>query len=160
MFLILWDLPTTFVLELIMKRNVFVIVLLVGFVFSAFSQNISDFGYQVRDRRITITGYRGSSTTVIIPATIYGWSVVAIGDDAFNSKRLTSVTIPNSVTTIGSQAFFQNPLTSVIIPNSVTTIGGHAFAGDNRQLTSVVIPNSVINFDSTVFNNSVEIRRP
>ena len=119
-----------------MKRGIFVAVLFVGFVFSVFGQNVSDFNYVVQDKKITITGYNGSSTTVTIPASIYGWPVVAIGDNAFKYKKLTSVTIPNSVTSIGGGAFSSN------------------------QLTSVTIPNSVAIFSSTVFDKSVEIKRP
>ncbi|MDR2499576.1 MAG: leucine-rich repeat domain-containing protein [Treponema sp.] len=67
--------------------------------------------------------------------------ITAIGDSAFLSNQLISLTIPNSVTSIGDYAFNYNQLTSLIIPNSVTAIGKEAF-GYNR-LTSVTIPNSV-----------------
>ena len=94
-----------------MKREVFVPVLFVGFALSAFGQNASDFDFTVQDKKITITGYSSSAPkTVTIPASIYGWPVVAIGNSAFNGKQLTSVTIPNSVTSIGGNAFTGNQL--------------------------------------------------
>ena len=73
--------------------------------------------------------------------------VTCIGDSAFydytNSKRLISVTIPNSIATIGYYAFaYCSGLTSITIPNSVTSIGEYAFCGCER-LTSVDIGNSV-----------------
>jgi len=88
-----------------------------------------------------ITRYTGSGGAVTIPSTINGTPVTSIEREAFNEKRLTSVTIPNSIKTIGNFAFSGNQLTSVNIPNSVITIGPYAFSGN--QLTSVNIPNSV-----------------
>ena len=70
-------------------------------------------------------------------------SVTSIGNCAFVSCKLTSVTIPNSVNSIGSQAFsYCTILTNVTIPNSVTTIGANAFQ-NCTSLTNVTIPNSV-----------------
>jgi BspA type Leucine rich repeat region (6 copies) len=84
-----------------------------------------------------------------------GNSVTSIGNYAFGYNQLTSVTIGNSVTSIGSCAFGYNQLTSVTIPNSVTSIGNYAFG--YNQLTSVTIPNSVTSIGSYAFgyNNSL-----
>jgi len=89
----------------------------------------------------TITRYIGSGGAVTIPSTVNGTPVTSIESSAFYEKRLTNVTIPNSVKIIGNYAFSGNQLTSVNIPNSVTTIGSYAFSGN--QLTSVNISNSV-----------------
>ena len=53
----------------------------------------------------TITGYAGSNTDIIIPASIRGVAVTNIGDLAFQNNNLTSVIIPDSVTYIGDGAF-------------------------------------------------------
>jgi hypothetical protein len=90
---------------------------------------------------LTITGYRGTSGAVTIPAEIDGKPVTAIGNFAFRNNRLTSVAIPDSVTSIGNHAFSDNQLTAVTIPNSVTSIGNGAFSGN--KLTSVTIGEGV-----------------
>ena len=90
------------------------------------------------------SSYKGK---VVIPGKInYGrksYKVTSIGDNAFWSCPITSVTIPNNVTSIGVGAFRNCfVLTSVTIPKSVTSIGEGAFE-DCACLTSVVIPESV-----------------
>ena len=101
-------------------------------------------------------------------------SVKSISDGAFfGIKRITSVTIPNSVETIGKYSFGMSGLTSVTIPNSVTSIGKGVFWGCKdlisatlsnnitsieesafqgcTGLTSMIIPNSVTAIDSQAF---------
>ncbi|NLC48074.1 MAG: leucine-rich repeat domain-containing protein, partial [Tenericutes bacterium] len=102
---------------------------------------------------LTITDYDNScSKNPIIPSTIGGLPVKAIGSNAFSSNQLTSVKIPNSVTSIGYYAFYGNHLTSVTIPSSITSIRYEAFR--YNQLTSVTIPNSVTSIEYGVFNDN------
>ena len=87
------------------------------------------------NKYITITGYDGFDTDVVIPESINvnGENIIVktIADNAFhNNDAIASVTIPSSVTTIGFGAFWNcSSLTSIYIPNSVTTIGSYAFEG-------------------------------
>jgi hypothetical protein len=82
-----------------------------------------------------------------------GSSAAYIGNQAFQSNSLTSVTIPNSVTSIQNNAFYYNQLTSVTIPNSVTSIGSFAFAY-NASLASVTIGNSVTSIGDYAFSSA------
>jgi hypothetical protein len=101
---------------------------------------------------ITITGYTGSDSQVIIPSTTNGWPVTAIGVNAFqNNTTISSVTIPVGVTNIGVQAFdFCANLARISIPNSVKTIGNLAF-GSCSSLTNIVVPDSVTNLGDNAF---------
>jgi WD40 repeat protein len=102
----------------------------------------------------TITLYNGSDKDVVIPATIDGKPVTAIGDFAFSFNELTSVTIPDSLTVIGEGAFLANELTSVTIPAGVTSIGEGAFS--SNKLTTVTIPDSLtVIGEGAFFNNEL-----
>lgn len=91
----------------------------------------SDFIYTTFEGGISITGYQGSDSNLIIPSIIDGEKVVALGSKAFNGcNSLTDVTIPDSVTSIGDSAFiFCNNLNNANIPKSVTYIGDKPFNG-------------------------------
>ncbi len=113
--------------------------------------------YEVTNGQATITGfdyYYGDDKNVVIPATLGGYPVTAIGDSAFESKSsLESITIPEGVTTIGAGAFSWTYITSVTIPSTVRVIGDEAFYYCSN-LTKVVIPNGVKTIGKQAFYNS------
>ena len=78
-------------------------------------------------------------------------NITSIGDRAFEEcRRLTNITIPNSITLIGDRAFSGcTGLTNITIPNSVTWIGDFAFS-DCTGLTNVIIGNSVNTMISSI----------
>jgi len=96
---------------------------------------VTDFTYTTNASGVTITGYTGTGTKVIIPATIDGQPIIKISASAFASKGLTSVRIPSTVTEIGANAFKNNALESFVAPSSLTTIGDAAFA--NNKIAAV-----------------------
>ena len=107
--------------------------------------------YTTTNDTITVAGYTGPGSAVIIPSQINNLPVTSIGSYAFWECLLTSVTIPDSVITIGDDAFHGcYPLTSVTIPNSVTSIGDGAFSFCSR-LTNVTIGSDVTNIGEGVF---------
>jgi hypothetical protein len=112
----------------------------------------AQFNYTTFNGTITITGYTGPGGAVVIPDTINGLPVTAIGIRAFAKLyNLTSVTIPNSVTSIETSAFAScTNLTSVTIPNRVTSIAFGMFS-DCTSLTSVTIPSSVTSIGPNAF---------
>ncbi len=127
---------------------------------------------------IQITGYVEGITSAVIPETISGRTVTAIGNSAFEGcTTLTDITLPDTLSIIKSFAFDGcTALESIVIPDSVITIGSGAlqnctaltsvtlgknvkylyrwaFANDTA-LESVNIPESVIYADSYVFYNT------
>ena len=135
-----------------MKRKVLVFALLVGFAFSVFAQNVSDFQYTQNSSGIMITGYTGSVKDVRIPDRINNLPVVVIKNSAFSRKQLTSITLPNSIIYIGMFAFLENQLTSITFPNSLIYIGERAFM--NNRLTSITFPNSFLHIEKNAFRNN------
>lgn len=116
----------------------------------------SIFNYEVADGEVTITGLREAvSGELIIPATLDGYPITAIGYRAFDyCESLTNVVLPEGLTSIGGLAFIGcSSLESVNIPDSVTSIGSQAFSYC-YSLESITIPGSVTNMESAVFRGS------
>ncbi len=78
---------------------------------------------------ITITGYDGVKSKLVIPSEIEGCPVTAIADNAFKENGvITIVSLPDSIKSVGDSAFMKcSALFSVNIPKSVETIGNYAF---------------------------------
>lgn len=94
------------------------------------TQKKSDFTYEIKNGKATITGYTGTDTAIVIPSSVDGYTVTEIADNAFKSLRISSVSIPSTVTSIGWFAFTDCiSLTAAVIPESVVSIGYEAFSG-------------------------------
>lgn len=113
----------------------------------------AQFTYTTNGGSITITRYTGSSGLVVIPSTTNGYTVTAIGAEAFFQSRLTNIVIPNTVTNIGDDAFTDSAnLTSIAIPSGVASIGESTFDAC-ASLASVTIPGSVTNIGNSAFQD-------
>jgi hypothetical protein len=75
-------------------------------------------------------------TDLVIPNTLAGQAVTAIGAVAFSGNSLTSVTIPDGVTSIGAGAFYNNQLTSIHFRGPRPNLDYFAFMA-NLNLTSI-----------------------
>ena len=127
-------------------------VLLCGGIGMTAQESYDDFTYEDNENGITITGYTGDKTELVIPGEIDGKKVTDIGTEAFKKySSLTSVIIPEGVTNIGFGAFWGcSGLTSVTIPESVTSIKWSAFC-ECSGLTSITIPAGVTRIEETAF---------
>ena len=119
---------------------------------AAETKTYEGFTYTENGSEITITGYTGDKTELVIPGEIDGKKVTDIGTHAFYKySSLTSVIIPEGVTNIGDCAFLGcSGLTSVTIPESVTSIKGRAFC-ECSGLTGITIPAGVTRIEETAF---------
>ncbi len=150
-------------------------------VYAASATPADSFEYEV-DGTVTITGFVGNETNVVIPSrienrevTAIGYnafrdcteitsveipkSVIEIGDSAFQGcTSLESVKIPNSVIEIQNEAFFKcKSLKQINIPESVTSIGETAF-GDCESLESITVPDSVKVLNQWVFSGCTGLK--
>ena len=118
----------------------------------------AQFTYSTNVGTITITGYTGSDAYVIIPDSINGYPVTAIGYAAFSGCSLAKISMPNSLNTIDVNSFNScSQLTSVVIPNNVTSIGEMAFA-NCPALTNVILGSSLADLGPFAFLNCQALR--
>ena len=110
--------------------------------------------YSVSGGEATITDVAESiSGDIIIPSTLGGFPVTAIGYDAFrNCTALKSVFIPGSVESIGSYAFASAGLVSITLPDSLEYIESAVFRSCTA-LKSIDIPENVTSIGSYAFYN-------
>ena len=122
--------------------------------------SLNPFNYTINNGTITITRYIGfgGAVSIAIPSTLNNLPVTTIGQDAFESINMTSVTIPDSVTIIGDAALGGcTNLTSIIIPNSVTSIG-YAALDSCTSLASVMIGSGVTNIGDFAFSYCTSLK--
>ena len=110
---------------------------------------------------ITITGHEYSiRDAVVIPSSIDGKPVTAIGNQAFYyAKSMKSLSIPSTVTRIGEYAFsLCYDLKSVNIPDGVTEIRAGTF-NDCRSLQSISLPEGITRLGFAAFGGCRELAR-
>lgn len=107
-------------------------------------------------------GVTAPSGDLVIPETVQfndkDYTVIKVGENAFNACDLSSVVFPNSIISIGESAFASDTHVSLIgelfLPDSLQSIGNRAFEW-NTALTAVYIPNSVRSIGSWSFYTCV-----
>lgn len=141
----------------------------------------ADFEYEAGpDGGMTITGYRGTASTLTVPDTLEGKPVTRIATGAFNggnSALLSSVAWPEGVifeensvaglkgcadengflTIDGALCEYFGSAKSVTIPENVVRINDGAFDG-NGSLTTVKIPDSVEIISARAFANCPKLK--
>ncbi|WP_245719373.1 leucine-rich repeat protein [Pelagirhabdus alkalitolerans] len=127
-----------------------------GHTFSAFSDSdddtAEDFDWEESDGTVTITGYTGADTDLIIPEEIDGMTVTNINNGAFREQGLTSVDLPDSLKEIQRNSFRDNHLTSVELPESLEHIYMYAFF--NNDLETLELNENLTQIEGYAFQNN------
>ncbi len=99
----------------------------------------------VVDGIIQSCSYRFASKAISIPEMLDNQVVTGIGQDVFNGKGLTSVTLPASIEVVAYKAFYNNSLTSVTFEanSQLRKIEALAFSSNNT-LSGITLPTSAI----------------
>ncbi|MBQ3885398.1 MAG: leucine-rich repeat protein [Ruminococcus sp.] len=108
---------------------------------SAENGTANNFTYETYNGYTKITGYKGTSKIVTVPATIAGHKVNAIADGFLkNNTNVTSVTVSKGIETIGDDFCSDaTKLNCIYIKNGVKSFGDNFCSGAN-DLETVVLP--------------------
>ena len=105
-----------------------------------------DYVYQMTEdgEGALLTNYSGTSGDVVIPETVDGHPVVAVGAHMFAyNEAVESVKLPEGIRSIGNMAFFKcTHLQGIEIPEGVTMIDECCFGGC-EALSEVKLPSSL-----------------
>ena len=85
-----------------------------------------------------------------------GKTITAIGDRAFTSKGIKSVTIPETVKSIGNVAFQMNELTEIKLPSKLESAGAAAFA--SNKIAEVTIPGTLKEIPNGMFSTNLSTK--
>ncbi len=125
--------------------------------------------YGNSDEEIVIAKYMGEDTDVVVPETIDGYTVYAIGTEAFtdsaenstvnlrwkndNLKDIESVVLPDTVSYIYQSAFENcTKLSSIKLPEELYRISERAFYG--TALTEINLPENLMSIDEYAFTKT------
>jgi hypothetical protein len=129
-----------------------------------------------------IIEYKGTDEDVIIPSKINGITITTIDNNAFlnsnivsisfepnseleyimdysfkDCKKLTTITLPNSLTNIGTLTFSGcTSLTNITLSNNLTKIGAAVFNGCT-SLTNITLPNNLSTIGGLSFNGCTNL---
>ena len=107
---------------------------------------------------ISITGYTGEASDLIVPERIESRKVTTIADSAFaGNETVVNVRIPDTVTKIGNKAF-QNcaSLSTVKFSGKLVSIGEYAFDGCS-SLAAIRLPQTVTTIGQYAFSSCTEL---
>lgn len=128
----------------------------------------SDITYKVMSETAAEINSVPSSITeaITIPETVQdadgkSYTVVGVGEKAFNWTKTPTVTLPETVTYIDYGGFYNCELASIELPKALTTIGAYAFG--YTKISTITIPEGVETLGNSAFfrcDNLMTIKLP
>ncbi|XFA99145.1 leucine-rich repeat protein [Candidatus Izemoplasma sp. B36] len=96
--------------------------------------------YELIGEEVTITGYSGSATDLIIPDTISGYPVTTIAENAFKENTtIVTLTFGQYINAIEDNAFMNmTNLQTIELPASAVNFGTFVFYGANSLQTMIL----------------------
>lgn len=132
-----------------MKKAIILLFSLLGISLNTIAQtiDINNIRYSLKGASAIVSEYLGGEGICVVPSTIYynglDYTVTTIGIEAFSSKNVTEVKLPETITTIETKAFWYcQKLTKINLPHSLKSIGTWAFC-NCTSLTQLIIPEKV-----------------
>lgn len=142
----------------LMLFSVTLMIMLIG-VYQNAQAAFEDFLYQNSiDGGISITGYRGASSDLVVPQQIDGKQVTSIAKEAFlNNGRVVRIVLPDGLIKIGASAFQgAKYLEEISLPDSLRTIEHSAF-NSCGSLKNITIPQGVTSIAENTFLNCKQL---
>lgn len=127
--------------------------------FTASAATSGNFIYTVLNEQTKIIDVLSSiSGDVVIPSELGGYPVTSIGEEAFlNSKKITSVIMPDSIVNIEDFAFSNcTSLINVVLSKNTKNLGHSAFA--NTAISNIDIPDSVTIIEDYAFEGCSKLK--
>ena len=116
--------------------------------------------HTITNGEVTLTGFSGTETTVVIPSTILGFPVRTIASHTFaNNQNITAIVIPQSVTSIQHNAVFNcRNLDTVVLEHMnaayLTHFAAYAFVGIANNFR-IMFPYNATGFTTPTWRNYV-----
>ena len=98
---------------------------------------------------------------IVVPASItvdgQEYQVTAVGDAAFSSQKITSISLPDCVKTIGKNAFFSAyNIKEIKLPEQLETIGEMAFG--YTDLKTIELPEGLLSIGTAAFEGNSSLK--
>ncbi len=122
-------------------------------VYAKWAEATDGLTFEFSSDHVTVTGYNGNDTEVLIPERYLGLPVTEIGEYAFHNKdHVISVTMGDGIKVINDYAFMNmDSLTQMTIGSNVTSIGQCAF-NYCQKLISVILSDKVVIIGKDAFS--------
>lgn len=139
-----------------MKKHILIILIVTLLIVSCSPSGNSGIFHINSDGSILLKKEGIAVGDIIVPSTVNGQSVKSLANQAFyDSYRLKSVTLPDTITLVGARAFSGcTALASVNLGKGVTSIEVEAFA-DCKSLSSITLPDGVKTIEEKTFHDCI-----